>query len=41
MSDLTANLTALQLHVAFWDMNNDSYGGPSLLPSYQADVFFV
>ncbi|KAL8727026.1 MAG: hypothetical protein Q9166_006324 [cf. Caloplaca sp. 2 TL-2023] len=24
MSNLTANLTALQLHVAFWDYNNDS-----------------
>ncbi|KAL8911482.1 MAG: hypothetical protein Q9171_003343 [Xanthocarpia ochracea] len=29
MSNITANLTALQLHVAFWDCNNDSIITPA------------
>ncbi|KAL8686013.1 MAG: hypothetical protein Q9218_007406 [Villophora microphyllina] len=39
MSNLTANLTALQLHVAFWDLNNDSYvdtpHDPNIITPYE------
>ena len=31
ISIMAANLTALQLHVAFWDYNNDSYARRPLL----------
>ncbi|KAL9629092.1 MAG: hypothetical protein Q9204_005475 [Flavoplaca sp. TL-2023a] len=40
MSHLAANLTALQLHVAFWDYNNDSIITPTEIYSGFRDLGF-